>query len=320
MNQNTKHVLSLLGDLAILNNKGREHKWGVLFNTIRTPGGDIDEAFTFSSPPGSEKTSVMVRVSEFGRFDYNREAPYYHYTEEGFIRNQLPITIEEIHKKISSFDFRQPIRIPYGNIMNFIFKNFPESRQRSRVRVIIKPEHGNINKGEVLCKFNSDGIFNHPKLSKPIYVDKYSKLSKEDINVNKMYVCEIINETTEVYLANVKKEYFRGIQIGLYETVAGGFYPETERELYDFSAYPEGRVMQIPFILEGNYVTEPVHVDCHIMMECLKLYAGFTWVDLVLGATPIHPLLLIGVKENDDFPKIECFIAPLNPMVGGSPR
>ncbi len=315
--ENTKKVLGMLSDIAILQNKGKENLWGVLFNTIGGPKGEpIDEAFVLATPPGNHNPSVMVRVSEFGPLEYDKNAPYFHYKDEGFLRNQWPITPEEIHRKISTFEFPHRIRFPYGNLINFIYENFPDDLARTRVRAIIKANRGEVPPEHILCKFNDNKVFKHPKVDKPFVLDKYSSYPYEAVTPGSIYVCRIIDEKDDAYIVSAKNKFFKGIQIGLYETVGGGYFPESDKEILDFNNYPKHRVFNLP-IPDINFEFHPIHIQGSILMDCLKLFTGFELVDILMGANHKQPILITGVREGDDYPNIECFVAPLDPAIKG---
>jgi hypothetical protein len=304
----------MLSDIAIYQNKGNDNAQGVLFGTVRNAEGkETDEAFAISKP-------VIARVSEFGRFDYDRNAPFYHYFEEGFMRNQTKVGLNEIHNILDGYKFVHQIRLPYGNLINFLFQNFPEDPQRSRVRCIIKSKKEQCPKDMLVCRFDEDGIFKHPAVAKPFVIDKYSKISKQYISTEKMYLCQIINQNQDFYFVNVKGIYFQGIEIGLYEVVGGGFFPETQDEVYNFDNYDDKRVMRIPFMIDSNYNFEPISINAELIMRCLRMLNGFEWVDLFMGETIFCPVLLTGIRPNDDFPLVQCFIAPLDPRSRGDAK
>lgn len=314
MNDNTRSVIALLADMAIFQNKGRDAHQGVLFSAYSSDGAVHHEAFAVSEV-------MIVRVSEFGEFTFDQHAPFYHYQERGFLRNQMLVNSSDLHRKISSYDFVHAIRVPTGNLANFIFNNFPDGASRGRARAIIKPQLGEIPQGYVLCRFDANGMFSHPLAPGKVFrLAQHSKIRLEDISPNKIYLCRADAGSEHEVIVNAKAEYFRGVQIALHETVGGtGFFVD-ERELFAFDYYPAGRVLSLPFVLPGSYQFKPVQVDTNYLTEAVKILGGFEWIDIVVGNSNTDPILLTGVRDNAPGPLIQIYLAVLNPQVRGDVR
>lgn len=315
-----EEVIGMMSSIAILNNKSDDDRWGILFDKVVDNGKELNNAFVVGRAQETQMTAVIVNVSDFENNDFDSKKPFFNFDQNKFSSNTIGYSVDYLAKFCSSQVFTQGIRVPIGNLINFIDKALPDYSNIRRSRIIISTDDGYLEEGEFLCKFNEDKIFQHPKQDRILVVDKYSKIDSSLVIPNKTYVCRIINESDNAYFVNVIKPYFKGIVFAIKETTAG-YFPESEKELYNFSLYPENNVLRVPFMLEGKYSFEPIHIDCSLLMDCLKLYVGFKWIDIVINEqSNLKPIMLTGLKENEDYPLINCFIAPLDTSVRGGRR
>lgn len=309
INDNTSRIISALGNLSIDQNRGKPYNWGILFNTyMDDKGRPNDEAWSVGE-------SFVSRWSEFGELDYDRNAPFYAIDEEGFMRNQLQLSAEDLHKRLRSIEAHQAIQIPLANIMNMM-ANYQTREDKRKTRIIIKANHGEIERGSILLRAEVEDvtghiIMTHPKIKETYYVDKYSKLQPEDITPKKIYQCFI-----QGGLVNVKHLYFKGIEI-LFHKSNAGFFPESIDDVIDSKNYSDKNMIRVPFVFEGDYDFEPVQFSCSLLHSALRLYENFTFVNLYVNKSCMLPSIIVGEKVDNTYPLIETVLATLDPSVRG---
>ena len=310
MNKNTERIINKAGSMAIEENKGNVQNWGVLFNTTK----EGDEAWTIGR-------SFLSRWSKFGPLDYEDGAPYYMVEEESYMRNQTGIDIEKMVTTFISQEYHQMIRIPYGNLINFITDNYPIKGDRDKVRIIITANRGIVQPGLVslLCEYDKNletKVLTHEQLTRKYLPDKSGGIQSEDLHVGWYYQCTRTINEGDVGLAIAKYRYYKGIEILAYYSSAG-YLPDKGEDVVNSTLYDEKQILRMQFLVDGAYEFEPIHLSCNLLYNTLSLYQGFHWLDIWVNNNCMKPVLIVGEVEDPSFPLIETIIHTKNPAMRG---
>lgn len=196
MSNNMEIVKNQMGPVAIDNNYRNNNNWGILFNTIQCPqNSEWGPTIIDTGAPLVSKDeawivgeSFMCRWTDFGKFEYNPEAPFLNFEESAWSRNTISTSIDATNNKVivtpqmlhDRLDRVRPktdeerqaiavsassqggflraedvppganikIRIPFGNLYNLIAQ-YDSKQVRDRIRIIIK---SNLNPMENIVK------------------------------------------------------------------------------------------------------------------------------------------------------------------------
>lgn len=244
------------------------------------------------------------------------------------------------------------IRIPYGNLYNLLAK-YNTKQERDRVRVIIKSNINPMNdlvNGATLLISEMHPIHGivmkiwepaRQQLFPEISPDKFytispsSPINTNDIAPGQMYQCffpgadystQSIDAIMQQYLVvEVRYRLFKGIEILSHTSNSGFLMNESIEDVLDSKKYDNKDILRIPYINPFNIGEQinpdyfnfpPIHIDCNTLFNILDLYRGFKWLEINVAANALHPILINGVRESEEFPTIQSIIAPLKIMKG----
>ncbi len=321
MSENMKAVIEKLSVIAPEYNKRTPENWGITFNEYIDGEGEVkNDAYAVGE-------TFISRFSEFGKFEFDKAKPFYSIDQNAFTQPQMIASVTDMAAKIASLEFGQCIRVPIGNLYNFVINNFPYKEDKKRVRIVIKANHGELY-GELYgeevlvlkAAADSEGnaILTHPKLENTIFVpDKTSPI--QDFEQGKFYQCIIktsIKDGTATVAAIAR--YFKGIEIMLHESPAG-FLPEKIEHVNLSCFYDESKILRLPFIEGGDYDFEPVHLSLSLFFDAMCINTiGFEWINLYVNQDCLKPILMVPERPSDEFPVIETVVATVDPRIRGS--
>lgn len=335
MNDMTTTIIRKGEELAVLKNTSRTTigNQGVLFSSyIDDDGYERDEAWVISM-------YAIVRWSDCGVLDYPQDFPFFSYATGQFEKNETSFESVDKLRRIFAENTRKfttrgvdegladIVPIPVNNLANRIARTFDGERIKKleRSRTIIKNNNGFVFERElILCYDGRNDLFYHPEIPVAEFYPHPSSNLSGPFRDGMMYRTEIISEKSDtVGLIDVRSEYFKGIEIGIHEVIEGTYFPESERDVIDFSRYEPDRVLQYKYPFEppsGGYRFDPVHIETPTLFYVLRIMEGFRFMDLyVTTKKETRPVLFVGVKTEDmkDFPLIEALVGPLRPEIRG---
>jgi len=336
MNEMTKSIIDKGEYLATLKNRKPMmiRNQGVLFGKYLDGDGNTqDEAWVITD-------YATVRWSECGSLDFPEGKPFFSYADGEFQENRTSFPdIRDLRKlyedRTSHLTEDNIMRgkvdcvpIPVNNLINRINRLYePRMHKIERSRTIFKNNNGFVFEGELILMYDKDNdVFYHSSLNIPFAPHKSSH-KEGPFKDGQMYRTYIVDEVKkggeEIGLIDVRDEYFKGIEIGIHEVYKGTYFPDSEKEIIDFSLYPDDRILRYKYPMEpqnGSYSFSPVHVETPTLYYVLMIMEGFDFFNMYIDASSrIKPLLLESVKNQDmrDYPLIEAIVGPLKPEIRG---
>ena len=303
------NVIETIGQLPMKQNKRYMENWGILFS--KEP---VKAAYTVGP-------SFATKISNID-FSIEDDKTFFNVDLKRFTQNSMIIDSLAIEDKIRSvFPFMQgSIKVPVGNLYNFIARQIPTADNMRKSRIIIKCNTGEEKQGCLLMNtqiINNEIVFTNPGFSEPLIVSMHSR--KKEFIPGRMYQCEIMNTNSDYTEINVKYNYFEGIEIIIHESVTK-YFPENLKDVEDSAIYPDCSVLRIPFVEEVPFTNfEPIHLDASLFFDILKLYKSYIWINIRLGVR-VNPLIIVNDITNDNEPIVESIIVPLDPEVRGDVR
>ena len=341
MNSMTIEILDRGRNLAIIGNesKGFYRNRGILFGEYVNSGGAVEhDAWLISE-------NVIVRWSDCGPLDFPPDMPFYSYTEERFVRNRTSFeNIDHLRRLyydrtvVADPEYQRSrksdmVPIPVAQLFKVMDREFGGAGLEERIkhsRTIIKANDGFVFEKEIILRYDKDnGYFVLPALPHvKFYADRDRSNLIGGFKHNQMYRAVLIQETVpdREAIVDIRDEYFRGIEIALHEVTEGVYFPKSEREVIDLSVYPENRFYRYQFPIEppiGGYRFQPMHFKTELLYYILKVYGGFSYLEMYLSTESRKRLAYLVSARSEDmarkgYPLIETLLGPIRPEIRGS--
>ena len=293
-------TLDYLMRVGVEYNLHQSNYWGVLFSKK-----DGVQSATITSP------FYAIQVEGL---DIEPQGEFYSYFENAWTKNPYPVSVEEVLVELSrKNEFVGKIIVPFTNLVNRV--GTLTDLEKKKTRLIFAP--GVLEQGEVLLKFtNMGGIMQsvNSKIPKPFLIDRLSFISHDDIknNAHVYYRCRIVGMTDDAYLVTCL-EPFGKVRIGLHYSESG-FIPDNMDEINSLSKIPKQRILFINTVEPQNLVIPPIHVDCSMFLDVVKVMglSGTSFLEIHVGNHYNHPILIRNIRNNDKEPQISIMYATLN--------
>lgn len=336
MNDAVKAILERSRELAILKNNDSEalvRNQGVLFGKYIDDSGSVKyEAWIVTLPS-------IVRWSNLPNLDFPEDRPWFDYAKGEFteiietyslddVRRQYSLTLNEFSERDIQSGRSNVFPVPIVNVLDRIGTIYggDNIRMIERSRTIIKNNNGFVFDNELILTYDkARDMFFHPSMDGvEFYVHKNSNIT-EGFTDNMKYRAVLIEEPEEnrVVLVDIRDVYFKGIEIGIHEVEAGTYFPDSERDVIDFSRYPDNRIVRYPYLEtppDNGFSFQPIHVETPALFYALRLMEGYTYAYLAVSAESRElPFVISGVKDDScsDMPDIEVLLGPLKPEIRG---
>lgn len=321
MNETMCKILDKSREIAVLKNKSKNliRNAGVLFGRYEKDGQVYDEAWVISQ-------YSIIRWSECGPLDFPEDRPFYDFMENTFAPNTTSFPdINVLRDKYTGYvkEYNQSFVIPVNQLVKRIKQEFPIIEKIERSRIIIKNNDGFVFEEELVLLYK-DGNFVFPAIPGARFFSDPKKSNILTYKEGQMYRAEMLAEPEpDTIIVNIKDEYFKGIEIGIHEVKEGVFFPDSEKEVIDFSAYPESRVVRYSYPEtppEGGYSFAPIHLETPAFFMGLRMMEGYNFARLFVSSdSRLKPVLITGIHEDSNkfMPKIEEIVGPLNPKIRG---
>jgi hypothetical protein len=336
MNEMTKTIIDKGEYLATLKNRKPMmiRNQGILFGTYLDGDGNAqDEAWVITD-------YATVRWSDCGKLDFPEERPFFSYADGEFMKNETSFSdIRELRKLYEerTRDFTENnimrgkvdvVPIPINNLINRINRIYdPRMHKIERSRTIFKNNNGFVFEGELILAYDEkNDVFFHKSIDVPFIPHKSSHKEgpfKDGQMYRTVIVDEVVRDGQEIGLIDVRDEYFKGIEIGIHEVYKGTYFPDSEKEIIDFSLYPEERILRYKYPMEplnGTYSFNPIHIETPTLYYVLMIMEGFDFFNMYVDTTTrVKPLLFESVRDGKegDYPLIEAIVGPLKPEIRG---
>lgn len=329
-------ILHKSRDLAVIkNSESKKHvvNQGVLFGRyIDDRGNPAYEAWVVTVP-------CIVRWSDFGDIPFDESKPWFSYSENAFVENECSFNADSLR---SIWDSRvrdvadaaivkgkaEVFPIPIVNVLDRMANIYDGDniRKIERSRVILKNNFGFVFDDELILTYRSDGdVFIHPDMPGVEFYPHDCSNLKGHFEDNMKYRTTMIEEpeSGRVILVDVRDIYFKGIEIGIHEVFEGTYFPDSERDIIDFSNYEDSRIIRYPYLMDppdGGYTFKPIHVESPSLFYTLRIMEGYTYALLhTSNESRLKPMLIVGSRDEGsaNMPTIEALVGPLKPEIRG---
>ena len=266
MNENTKLVLDQLNTMALLKNKRRPERWGVLFGKYLDENGIVrEDAYTAVTFEGTNHASVLVRVSDFGEFGAPENKPFYSFEKNDWTESPFGVTDADIRGRFATNVRGCCFDIGTHTVLNFMQRRFNPMRSNDlgripHIRTIFSLDSKSWeDENLIYVEVGESGQVIVPKLGKPI------RLSLLETPENPQglgaippgaYYAEGFNEDSDAVYLRIIKSAMTGMGIYFYDCGKSYYKWNDDEKAYNFPAYNI-----------YNSMTVPVHPQCLDMFE-----------------------------------------------------